>query len=177
MFFRLFFVLFTVIHAHYYLQLCYFFIHFIFNLIHPYFNHDDTSFRLYSIYTVMVFDNWRNGIPIAFFVNLRTCEQNFRHIFLALHHMIENINSDYNQSGIIVDNAQAKLVCLGKPICLLFIVTFKAQWYLYLLEWYCNFSVLYNHYSCEITIIRWDFFFFGYCPHSSCVLWYFHNMV
>ena len=38
------------------------------------FDNDVNFFLQYPLYTVMVFDDWRNGILVAFFVILRTHE-------------------------------------------------------------------------------------------------------
>ena len=51
----------------------------------------------------MVFDDWKNGIPVAFFVISRAREQDLHPVLLALHHKAQSIKSDWNPSSIIVD--------------------------------------------------------------------------
>ena len=62
---------------------------------------------------VMVFNDWRNDIPMAFFVILQTREQDLRLVLLALHHKVQSIKSNWNPSSIIVDNAQAEINTMG----------------------------------------------------------------
>ena len=61
----------------------------------------------------MVFDDWRNGIPVAFFIISRTREQDLRPVLQALHDRVQKIRNDWNPSSIIVDNAQAEINTLG----------------------------------------------------------------
>ena len=61
----------------------------------------------------MVFDDWRNGIPVAFFVISRAREQDLHPVLLALHHKVQSIKLDWNPFSIIVDNAQAEINTLG----------------------------------------------------------------
>ena len=61
----------------------------------------------------MVFDAWRNGIPVAFFVISRTREQDLHPVLQALHRRVQTIKKDWNPSSIIVDNAQAEINTLG----------------------------------------------------------------
>ena len=70
-------------------------------------------FPQYPLYIVMVFDDWRNGIPVAFFVISRTREQDLSPVLQALHQRVQSVNSDWNPSSIIVDNAQAEINTLG----------------------------------------------------------------
>ena len=62
----------------------------------------------YPLYTIMVFDEWRNGIPVAFFVKSRTREQDLHPVLQALQIRIHTLKRDWAPSSIIVDNAQAK---------------------------------------------------------------------
>ena len=39
----------------------------------------------YPFYIVMVFDDWRNGIPVAFFFISRSREDDLRPMLVALH--------------------------------------------------------------------------------------------
>jgi hypothetical protein len=63
----------------------------------------------YPLYTIMVFDEWRNDIPVAFFVVSRTREQDLQHVFQALQNKIHTVKRDWAPSSIIVDNAQAEI--------------------------------------------------------------------
>jgi hypothetical protein len=67
----------------------------------------------YPLYTVMVFDDWRNGIPVAFFVISRTREHDLRPVLQALYERVQITKYDWNPSSIIVDNAQAEINTLG----------------------------------------------------------------
>lgn len=63
----------------------------------------------YPLYTIMAFDEWRNGIPVAFFVISRSREQELLPVLEALHQKIQCLKSDWTPSSIIVDNAQAEI--------------------------------------------------------------------
>ena len=56
----------------------------------------------------MVFNDWRNGIFVAFLIISRSCEQNLYHVLQALHCRLQTIVDDWNPFAIIVDNAQAE---------------------------------------------------------------------
>lgn len=57
----------------------------------------------------MVFDDWRNGIPVAFFAISRSREQDLTPVLQALHKKVSTRNKKWSPSSIIVDNAQAEL--------------------------------------------------------------------
>jgi hypothetical protein len=57
----------------------------------------------------MVFDDWRNGIYVAFFIISWSREQDLYHVLQALHSRLQTIVDNWNPSAIIVDNAQAKI--------------------------------------------------------------------
>ena len=57
----------------------------------------------------MVFDDWRNGIPVAFFAISRTREQDLLPVLQALHNRVARNNAAWSPSSIIVDNAQAEI--------------------------------------------------------------------
>ena len=69
----------------------------------------------YPLYTIMAFDEWRNGIPVAFFVISRTREQDLDPVLQALHHRVQSIKTDWCPSSIILDNAQAEINTLRYP--------------------------------------------------------------
>jgi hypothetical protein len=57
----------------------------------------------------MAFDEWRNGIPVAFFVISRSREQELHPVLQTLHQKIQSHKSDWTPSSIILDNAQAEI--------------------------------------------------------------------
>lgn len=57
----------------------------------------------------MVFDDWRNGIPVAFFVISQAREKDLRHVLQQLQKRVQEVRLDWAQSAIIVDNAQAEI--------------------------------------------------------------------
>jgi hypothetical protein len=57
----------------------------------------------------MVFDDWRNGIPVAFFAISRTREQDLIPVLQALHNRVAKNKPNWSPSSIIVDNAQAEI--------------------------------------------------------------------
>ena len=63
----------------------------------------------YPLYTVMVFDDWRNGITVAFFAISQTREQDLIPVLQALHNKVARNNATWSPSSIIVDNAQAEI--------------------------------------------------------------------
>ena len=97
--------------------------HYVSTMIRPFSNHVATVFLRYPLYiTVMVFDDWRNDIPLTFFVMLRTREQDLHPLLLALHQRVQNINSDWNLFSIIVDNAWVEIHKLGLALLRLFFI-------------------------------------------------------
>ena len=63
----------------------------------------------YLVYTVMVFDEWRNGIPVAYFIISSSTENALKPVLQALKDKAISMNADWEPSSIIVDNAQAEL--------------------------------------------------------------------
>lgn len=63
----------------------------------------------YPLYTVMVFNNWRNGIPVAFFAISRSREQDLTPVLQALHSRVLKKNATWSPSSIVVDCAQAEI--------------------------------------------------------------------
>ena len=57
----------------------------------------------------MVFDDWRNGIPVVFFIISRSREQDLYHALQTLHCRLQTIVDNWNPSAIIIDNAQAEI--------------------------------------------------------------------
>jgi hypothetical protein len=69
----------------------------------------------------MVFDEWRNGIPVAFFVISQCREQDLKYVLQELKSRAVKEQHDWTPTSIIVDNAQAEInvlrFCALKPIC------------------------------------------------------------
>ena len=63
----------------------------------------------YPLYTVMVFDEWRNGILVAYFIISSSTENALKHVLQALKDKAVSMNANWEPSSIIVDNAQAEL--------------------------------------------------------------------
>ena len=77
----------------------------------------------YPLYTVMVFDNWRNGIPVAFFAISRSREQDLTPVLQALHSRVLKKNATWSPSSIVVDCAQAEINTMRyrQSLCMSFI--------------------------------------------------------
>lgn len=63
----------------------------------------------YPLYTAMVFDEWRNGIPVAFFVISQCREKDLLFVLQELQKCVQEIDMTWNPASIIVDNAQAEI--------------------------------------------------------------------
>ena len=57
----------------------------------------------------MAFDDWRNGIPVAFFVVSRSREADIKPVLQALDIQMKKIQGTWRTSSLIVDNAQAEI--------------------------------------------------------------------
>ena len=57
----------------------------------------------------MVFDEWRNGIPVAYFIISSSTENALKPVLQALKDKAVSMNANWKLSSIIVDNAQAEL--------------------------------------------------------------------
>jgi len=68
----------------------------------------------YSLYTMMVFDEWHNGIPCAFIVIGKNQEPD---LDLVLWTLMECMLMDWLPNPIIVDNAQAEINVLRFVLC------------------------------------------------------------
>jgi hypothetical protein len=67
----------------------------------------------YPLYTIMVFDEWGNGVLVAFFVISTGKKKALRVVLIALKRKLLSVNKDWEPAAIIVDNSQAKLNVLG----------------------------------------------------------------
>jgi hypothetical protein len=72
------------------------------------------------LYTMMVFDEWQNGIPCAFIVIGKSWEHDLDPILWAL---TERMLANWLQSVIIIDKAQAEINILRFVLCYLSTMT------------------------------------------------------
>lgn len=63
----------------------------------------------YPLYTVMVFDEWESGIPIAYIIVGRSREADILPWLTALREKCIAAQPDWCPNAIVVDNAQAEL--------------------------------------------------------------------
>jgi len=63
----------------------------------------------YPLYTVMVFDEWENGIPIAFVIVGKSKEKDILPWLKKLNARCCAVQPDWRPGSVIVDNAQAEL--------------------------------------------------------------------
>jgi hypothetical protein len=66
----------------------------------------------YSLYTLMAFDEWRNGIPVAFFVISSVKEKDLLPVLECLRAKLHTVDSTWEPTAFIVDNAQAEINAL-----------------------------------------------------------------
>ena len=70
------------------------------------------TYLQYPLYTIMVFDEWRNGILVAWFITSSSKEEDLTPVLAALKDKIVAAMPDWKPSSIIVDNAQAEINAL-----------------------------------------------------------------
>ena len=63
----------------------------------------------YPLYTVMVFDEWENGIPVAFIIVGKSKEKDVLPWLDKLNARCRASQPDWHPGSVIVDNAQAEL--------------------------------------------------------------------
>ena len=63
----------------------------------------------YLLYTVMVFDELRNGIPVAYFIISSSTENALKHVLAGAKGQGRLYECRLGTLSIIVDNVQAKL--------------------------------------------------------------------
>ena len=67
----------------------------------------------YPLYTVLVFDEWRNVIPVAYIIVSRSSKIALKSVLQALKDKAISVKPDWEPSSIIVDNARAGLNVIG----------------------------------------------------------------
>jgi hypothetical protein len=63
----------------------------------------------YPLYTVIVFDQWKNGILMAFIVTSRYAEEDILLWLTKLRDRILEFKPDWHPNAVIVDYAKAEL--------------------------------------------------------------------
>jgi len=66
----------------------------------------------YPLYTLMVFDKWRNGVPVAFIVTQRSKESDISPWLGALRVKLVSKMPQWRPNAFIVDDAQAEINAL-----------------------------------------------------------------
>jgi hypothetical protein len=66
----------------------------------------------YPVYTVMVFDEWQNGIPVAFIITSRCQEEDIVAWLTKLRNRVLLVSPNWLPNAVIVDCAQAELNCI-----------------------------------------------------------------
>lgn len=66
-------------------------------------------FSQFPLYTLMVFDEWHNGIPVAFILTSRCAEADLTPWMAALNERMTAENPEWRPSAFIVDCAQGKI--------------------------------------------------------------------
>jgi hypothetical protein len=64
-----------------------------------------TNNLMYHLFTLVVFDEWHNGIPIAWVITSRQKEDNIYDWLWALKLFVNNEDLDWKPSCFIVDDA------------------------------------------------------------------------
>ncbi len=77
-----------------------------------------SMFLQYPLYNMIMFDEWQNGIPIAFIVIGKTRECDLEHVLKALSQQMPN---GWMPSVIIVDNEQVEINILRYDMSLLYL--------------------------------------------------------
>jgi hypothetical protein len=67
----------------------------------------------YSLYTVIVFDQWQNGIPVAFIVTSRCAEEDILLWLTKLRDRVLEFKPDRHPNAVIVDYAKVELNCIS----------------------------------------------------------------
>jgi hypothetical protein len=67
------------------------------------------TYLQYPLYTIMVFDEWRNGIPVAWFIMSSSKEEDLTPVLTTLMDKMVAAMPTWKSCSIIVDNAQAEI--------------------------------------------------------------------
>ena len=63
----------------------------------------------FPLYTLMVFDEWHNGIPVAFILTSRCAEADLTPWMAALNEKMVGIKPEWKPAAFIVDCAQGEI--------------------------------------------------------------------
>jgi hypothetical protein len=72
-----------------------------------------TYFTQYPLYIVMVFDEWQNGIPVAFIITSKCTKEDILHWLTSLCNRMVKHREDWYSNALIVDCAKAELNCIA----------------------------------------------------------------
>lgn len=64
------------------------------------------------LYTIMVFDEWQNGIPVAWFITSNSKEEDLTLVLTTLKDKMVATMPTWKPFSIIVDNAQVEITAL-----------------------------------------------------------------
>jgi hypothetical protein len=67
----------------------------------------------YPLYTVIVFDQWQNGIPVAFIVTSMCAEEDILLWLTKLRDRVLEFKPDRHPNAVIVDYAKVELNCIS----------------------------------------------------------------
>jgi hypothetical protein len=71
-----------------------------------------TYYLQYPLYTVMVFDEWHNGIPVAFIITSKCAEEDILCWLSALRDRVVQHRPEWHPNAVVVDCAKAELNCI-----------------------------------------------------------------
>lgn len=63
----------------------------------------------FPLYTLMVFDDWYNGIPVAYIITSSCKQDNLQPWMRALNDHIRTFQADWRPNAFIVDDARAEI--------------------------------------------------------------------
>ena len=72
------------------------------------------TYLQYPLYTIMVFDEWQNGISVAWFITSSSKEEDLTPILVTLKDKIVAAMPTWKSSSLIVDNAKQRLMLYNK---------------------------------------------------------------
>jgi hypothetical protein len=67
----------------------------------------------FPLYTLMVFDKWRNGVPIAFIITKRSKQIDLSPWMTELKRKAVVASPEWRPNAFIVDDAQAEINTIG----------------------------------------------------------------